>query len=188
MHDHRPPPTTRTGEFSRAADLPHESRIAAVRQHRQRHRVTAVIGTGIGILRGAGQADANRSVEHAVAVATVVQDRDAEVGLGDVDEPVGAHLELGGVPGVRRMGRAGDHAELHVAAGGVGPHVEGKRHRQQVLVVVPVEVDVHEQHRGSRRQFVGDRARRRPERAPDDDAPDERSGVGDLDGHIVRRR
>ncbi len=117
-------------------------------QHRQGHAVTAVIRTRIRVLRGAGQADANRSVEHAVAVAAVVQDRDTEVGLGHVDEPVGAHLELGGVPRVRRMGRPGDRAELHIAARRVGPHVEGEGHRQQMLVVMPVEIDVHEQRRG----------------------------------------
>ena len=122
-----------------------------MRQDRQGHRVTAVIGAGIRVLRGARQADADRSVEHAVAVAAVVQDRDAEVGFGHVDESVGAHLELGGVPRVRRMGRSGDRAELHVAARRVGAHVEREGHRQQVLVVVPVEIDVHEQRRGSRR-------------------------------------
>ena len=155
-------------------------------QHRQGHAVTAVIRARIRVLRGAGQADADRSVEHAVAVAAVVQDGDTEVGLGHVDEPVGAHFELGGVPRVRRMGRAGDRAELHIAARGVGSHVEGEGHRQQMLVVVPVELDVHEERRAARREFVGDGARRRPERAPNGDAPDERSGIGDLDGHVVR--
>ena len=74
-------------------------------------------------------------------IAAVVQHGDTEVGLADVDVAMGADLELGGVPGRGRMRRATDVPELDVAGGGVGADVERERHRQQVLVVLPVELD-----------------------------------------------
>ncbi len=43
----------------------------------------------------------------------------------------------------------------------VGAHVDRERHRQQVLVVVPVEVDVDARRGAAGAQFVGDRCRRR---------------------------
>jgi hypothetical protein len=76
-----------------------------------------------------------------VPVATVVQHRHAEVGLADVDVAVGADLELGGVPGRRRVRRPAHVSELDVARRGVGADVERERHREQVLVVLPVELD-----------------------------------------------
>ena len=113
-----------------------------MRVQRQIDGVAALVGVGIGVAGGPQQADPHLPVEHAVPVAPVVEDGHAETGLGDVDVAVGAHLELGRVPRRRRMGRAPDAAELHVARRRVGAHVERERHRQQVLVLVPVDLDV----------------------------------------------
>ena len=113
-----------------------------MRVHRQVDVVPALIGIRIGIPGRPQQADPDLPVEHAVPVPPVVEDGHSETGLGDVDVAVCAHLELGRVPRRRRMGRAPDAAELHVARRHVGAHVERESHRQQVLVLVPVDLDV----------------------------------------------
>ena len=153
----------------------------AVRPDGQRDLVVPAVGVRVGIPGRLGEAHPYHSVEHTVTEPAGVEDRHAEVGLGDVDEAVSAHLELGGIPRARRMGRASDHAELDVAHRHVAAHIEGKRHRQQVFVVVPIEFHVHEQLRTVGAQLVGDRRCRRPERPMHPGTPDERAGVEDFD-------
>ena len=88
----------------------------AVREQRQRHGVMAVVGGGVGVLRRPGEAAPRTAPPNStVAVAPVVEHGDAEVGLGDVDIAVGAHLELGGVPRRRGVRRAAHGAELDAA-------------------------------------------------------------------------
>jgi hypothetical protein len=134
----------------------HLGQPSAVRTDRQRHLVVSAVGVRVGVSGRLGQTDPHRTVEDTVAVPAVVEDRDTEVGFGDVDEPVGAHLELGGVPRARRMRRAGDDTELDVAHRHLAAHVERERHREQVFVVMPVEFHVHEQLGVTGAEFVGD--------------------------------
>ena len=118
-----------------------------MREQRQGHLVVTEVGAGVGVLRRPGQADAHGvdpvAGVDAVAVAPVVEHGDAERRLGDVDEAVCAHLELGGVPRRGGVRRPAHRPELHAARGLLGVHVDGEHHRQQVLVVVPVEGDLH---------------------------------------------
>ena len=100
--------------------------------------------------------------EQAVAVAAVVEHGHPEPRLADVDVPVRAHLELGGVPRGRRVGGPAHVAELDVARGRVGVHVEREHHRQQVLAVLPVELDPDvEPWRAGPQRVRHDRGRRR---------------------------
>ena len=119
----------------------HVAQPGAMREQRQVHGVRSAVGGRVGVARGPCQTDPHPPAEQPVAVAAVVEHGHAEVGLADVDVTVGADLELGGVPRGGRMRRAPDVPELDVAGGGVGADVERERHRQQVLVVLPVELD-----------------------------------------------
>ena len=113
-----------------------------MRQQRQGHGMASVVGAGIGVFRRPGQADPYRVPQEAVAIASVVEHGDTEVGLGEIDVAMGAHLELGGIPRRRGMGRPAHGSELDTTRRRIGVHVDREAHRQQVLIVMPVEVDL----------------------------------------------
>ena len=177
-----PPSTTRTGRSRRSASATTSARPGPVREQADGHLVAALVGVGVGVAGGAGQADPHGAVEQGVAVAPVVEHGDAERRLGDVDVAVGADLELGRVPRRRRVRRPAHRPELHAARRRVGPDVERERQRQQVLAVVPVELDVHVEPGRPGPQDVRQHGRRRPERAAHAHRADERAPLDDVDG------
>ena len=135
--------TMRSGMLKRSASATTSARSGTVRKQRPGAPSAARGRRRVGVARRTRQAHPHLTVEQTVAVPAVVRaPATPNDGLAQVDEPVGAHLELGGVPRRRRVGRPSDVTELDVAGRGVGVHVEREHHRQQVLVVLPVEVDV----------------------------------------------
>ena len=151
-----PPPTNGADREVETLGLgDHVGAPRPVREQADRDLVAPLVRVGVRVPRRAGEADSDGAVEQGVAVAPVVEHGHAEGRFGDVDVTVGAHLELGRVPRRRRVRRTGDGAELDAARRGVGPDVERERHRQQVLGVLPVEVDVHvEAGEPARRTYV----------------------------------
>ena len=143
--------TTRNGRSRRSASATTSASPGPCGEQADRHLVAALVRIRVRVARGAGEADADRAVEQGMPVAAVVEHGDAERRLGDVDVAVGADLELRRVPRRRRVGRAADGSELHAARRRVGAHVEGEGNGQQVLVVVPVELDVRCRAAASRR-------------------------------------
>ena len=183
------PDTTRNGRSRRSASIDDVGEAGAVGEQRQRHLVMAVVGARIRVLGGPGErtrtcdpGTAPIRAEQPVAIAPVVQHRDAEVRLGDVDVAVRAHFELGRVPRRRRVRRPLDRTELDAAARGVGVHVEREHHRQQVLVVMPVERDLDVEARRPRPQDIAHGHLRRAEHPAHRDDTDQRSAFHDGDG------
>ena len=160
---HRRPPAR--GRSSRSASATTSARPGPCGNRLIVTLVATLVGVGVGVAGGAGEADPHGAVEHGVAVATVVEHGDAERRLGDVDVAMGAHLELGRVPRRRGVRRAAHRAELDAARRGVGADVERERQRQQVLGVVPVELDLDVEPRRAGPQDVRQRRGRRPERS-----------------------
>ena len=92
-------------QVQRLGLVQHVVQPGTVREHADGHRVAAVVGVGSGYLAARSSDTRNSAVLNTVAVAAVVEHGDAERRLAEVDEAVGAHLELGRVPRAARMSR-----------------------------------------------------------------------------------
>ncbi len=161
----------------------------AVREQRQSDLVMALIGIGIGVAGGAGQAHPDTAGVHpgppeqAMAIAPVVEHGDPETRFGDVDEAMGAHLELGGIPGRRRMGRSSDVSELDVAGRRFGADVEREHHRQQVFGMMPLDLDGDVEPGTAGPERVGDPDPRRADVVVDAQPADQRPRFDEGDRH-----
>ncbi len=135
--------TTRMGDVEPVA-LGHHAgaaEVAGVGQQRVGERVVALVGVGVGVLGALEQGEAQvvewssgcrRRTRRAVRVASwpylaSLSRATPIAGLADVDPPVGAHLEAGGVPAGVGVDGGGDVAELDLAGEVVGVDVERER-------------------------------------------------------------
>ena len=72
-----------------------------------------------------------------VSVGGIVDDRDADAGLGDADPAVRDGLEACRIPRGVRVGGPHDVTELDLGGGAVGVHVHRDAEREQLLLLVP---------------------------------------------------
>ena len=108
----------------------------------------------------------------AMAVLGIVEESDAKVRLGQIEEAMGRRLEHGRVPGGVGVGRTGDDAIGALGRGVAGAGVYGRERPQENAAIVPVERGFDVEAAGTCRKAQHLRNGRRAETAnqPDGDA------------------
>ena len=109
-----------------------------MREDRVGEAVRAAVGDRVGLGGGAQERDRELASLRAVAVLGVVEERDAEVRLGEVRVAVRAALELRVLPLGVVVRRARDGAVLDLEAGLVRDDVRRERRAQELVRLAPV--------------------------------------------------